>query len=96
MGELVAFLNDHPEADVNEILMVVGEGSEQTQLIELAKKPLALNEDAWLQELIDGCASLLRQREKVRRLQRNAELRERGEEERIRDYLPQFTSGEDP
>lgn len=96
LGELAAFLNDYPEADVNEILTVVGEGSEQAQLIELAKKPLALNEDAWRQELIDGCASLLRQREKTRRLQRSAELRERGEEEKIRDYLPQFTSGDDP
>ena len=87
LGNIANFLSDHPTSDPNEILIAWPDEAEQQQLIELARKPLASDEQAWRQELIDGCASLVRQREKTLRQQLNAELRAQGDDEKIRDLL---------
>ena len=52
LGRLVSLLNAQPEADTNEILIAWPEEVEQHKLIELAKKPMASNAQAWQQELL--------------------------------------------
>ena len=91
LGRLVSLLNAQPEADTNEILIAWPEDVEQQKLIELAKKPMASNAQAWQQELLDGSTHLLRQRERSMRQQRIAELKAAGEEDKLRDLLPSKT-----
>lgn len=95
LGGMAQFLTQNPEADVNEILVAWHDETEQQRLIAIAKKPLAADEDAWRQELLDGCAGLIRQLEKKHRQQRIAELRARGEDEKIRDFLPRSAAQDD-
>jgi DNA primase len=95
LGRLVSLLNAQPQADTNEILIAWPEEVEQHRLIELAKKPMASNAQAWQQELLDGSMHLLRLRERSVRQQRIAELKASGEEDKLRDLLPSKTRSGD-
>jgi hypothetical protein len=53
----------------------------------MAKRPLDLGEDAWFQTLAEGFTSLLRQRQKIQRQRRLAELAAQGEDEKIKAAL---------
>ena len=96
LGELTNFLLDRPEANVDEILIGWPQEESQQALIELAKKPLDLGEEAWLQTLAEGFTNLLRQREKNQRQALLAELAAQGEDEKIKAALSESTSSNSP
>ena len=96
LGELTNFLLDRPEANVDEILIGWPQEESQQALIELAKRPLDLGEEAWLQTLAEGFTNLLRQREKNQRQALLAELSAQGEDEKIKAALSESTSSNSP
>ena len=96
LGELTNFLLDRPEANVDEILIGWPQEESQQALIELAKRPLDLGEEAWLQTLAEGFTNLLRQREKNQRQALLAELAAQGEDEKIKAALSESTSSNSP
>ncbi len=96
LGELTNFLLDRPEANVDEILIGWPQDESQQALIELAKKPLDLGEEAWLQTLAEGFTNLLRQREKNQRQALLAELAAQGEDEKVKAAMSESISSNSP
>lgn len=96
LGELTNFLLDRPEANVDEILIGWPQEESQQALIELAKKPLDLGEEAWLQTLAEGFTNLLRQREKNQRQALLAELAAQGEDEKVKAAMSESISSNSP
>jgi hypothetical protein len=64
----------------------------QKTLIEMAKKPLDLGEEAWFQTLAEGFKNLLRQKQKNQRQRLLAELAAQGEDEKIKAALSESNS----
>lgn len=92
LGELANFLLDKPQVNIDEILIGWPEEAGQQALIEMAKKPLVLGEEAWFQTLAEGFTNLLRQKQKSQRQRLLAELAAQGEDEKIKAALSESSS----
>ena len=92
LGELTNFLLDRPQATIDDVLIGWPDEEGQKTLIEMAKKPLDLGEEAWFQTLAEGFKNLLRQKQKNQRQRLLAELAAQGEDEKIKAALSESNS----
>ena len=92
LGELTNFLLDRPQATIDDVLIGWPDEEGQKILIEMAKKPLDLGEEAWFQTLAEGFSNLLRQKQKTQRQRLLAELAAQGEDDKIKAALSESST----
>ena len=86
LGEIVAYIDEFPEADTNELLVRWADETGYDDLLRLAQRPLELDVDALAQEFVEGVIRLLDHLRTERRKLTVEDLKEAPNIDELRKY----------
>ena len=95
-GELLNFVEHHPEADTEEILVRWSDEAKYAELLQRAQKAVEISPEEMSLEFNDGLERLYRNLLNYRRKRTLAELRENPDDAEFRKFMQSHGAGSDP
>jgi len=95
-GELLNFIEHHPEADTEEILVRWSDEAKYAELLQRAQKAVEISPEEMSLEFNDGLERLYRNLLNYRRKRTLAELKENPDDTEFRKFMRSRGAGSDP